>query len=83
MLRPRVLLAVGLLARVRPPFVAAWMSMGETPVAVVLVLEVLVLEGMLVLEGILALERMMVLEGVLVPEVVSVQEVFFDASWVE
>lgn len=71
MSRPRVLLAVGLLARVRPPFVAAWMSMGETPVAVVLVPEVLVLEGMLVLEG------------VLVPEVVLVQDVFFDAPWAE
>jgi hypothetical protein len=29
--RPRVLLAVGVLAAVRPPFSAAWMSRGETP----------------------------------------------------
>jgi hypothetical protein len=31
MSRPRVLLAVGFLAGVRPPFVAAWMSRVETP----------------------------------------------------
>jgi hypothetical protein len=57
MSRPRVLLAVGLLAGVRPPFVAAWMSRGETPDPV-LVPEVvaLVVEGALMPEVVLVRE---------------------------